>query len=90
MDEKNKIVKGEALNNSEPKIEVSLEDLNRQLEFYTNTLVQIEKLNQQYINKINKLQNENNYYKALLNTKVYIFASYLRNFIDKIKTIFKS
>lgn len=83
----NEIIRDKVLDNSQTFIEVPLEDLDKQLEFYTDTIVQFEKLNHQYITRINRLQRENNHYKAILNTKVYRFASYLRRFIDKLKRL---
>ena len=46
-------------NRKSDKIEVSLEDLDKQLEFYNKTLNQIETLNHNYTLKLNKLQKDN-------------------------------
>lgn len=46
-------------NRKSDKIEVSLEDLDKQLEFYNKTLNQYEILNHNYTLKLNKLQNDN-------------------------------
>lgn len=88
--------------NNSQVVEVRIDDLDNQIEFYRITIHQFGDLNHQYLTEINKLENqkrdclnrikeienENSYYKKLLNTKVYKFASFLRKLIDKIKCTF--
>ncbi len=113
------------LKNGNPEwVNVSIDDLDNQFEFYNKTLNEFEKLNHNNILKLNKLQNdiniikkenetikkengnlknekesikndikilreENEYYKLLLNTKVYKFPNFLRRLIDKTKLFFR-
>ena len=113
------------LKNGNPEwVNVSIDDLDNQFEFYNKTLNEFEKLNHNNILKLNKLQKdiniikkenetikkengnlknekesikndikilreENEYYKLLLNTKVYKFPNFLRRLIDKTKLFFR-